>query len=114
VTATRSADLVETGGPLIRSRDLVFSGTACTGGEARALVFATGLPLSDSVVFAIGLIVGNVPEGLLPVITLALATGCTSGKSGQTAASWTSRHLPPPPPLLLRPIPAYRGQGPPE
>jgi calcium-translocating P-type ATPase len=127
-TATRSADLVETGGSLIRSRDLVFSGTTCTGGEARALVFATGmrtelgriaalseraepeesplerqvrrvawliagialasgiafvplaafvtgLPLGDAVVFAIGLIVGNVPEGLLPVITLALAVG---------------------------------------
>ncbi len=127
-TATRSADVVETGGPLIGSRDLVFSGTTCTGGEARALVFATGmrtelgriaalseraepeesplerqvrriawliagialasgiafvplatlvtgLPLADAVVFAIGLIVGNVPEGLLPVITLALAVG---------------------------------------
>jgi calcium-translocating P-type ATPase len=129
VTATRSADRVETPGrPLIQSRDLVFSGTSCTGGEARALVFATGmrtelgriaalseraepeasplerqvrrvawliaaialacgvafvplatfaagLPIHDAVVFAIGLIVGNVPEGLLPVITLALAVG---------------------------------------
>ena len=128
---TRSAALVETGGPLVRSRDLVFSGTACTGGEARALVFATGmrtelgriaalseraeteesplerqvrrvawliaaialatgiafvpvatllagLSLADGVVFAIGLIVGNVPEGLLPVITLALAVGVRS------------------------------------
>jgi calcium-translocating P-type ATPase len=37
--------------------------------------FVTGLSLSDAVVFAIGLIVGNVPEGLLPVITLALAVG---------------------------------------
>ncbi len=127
-TATRSADRVETGRSLIHSRDLVFSGTGCTGGEARALVFATGmrtelgriaalseraepeesplerqvrrvawliaaialvsgiafvplatlgtgLSVSDSVVFAIGLIVGNVPEGLLPVITLALAVG---------------------------------------
>ena len=34
-----------------------------------------GLSVSDAVVFAIGLIVGNVPEGLLPVITLALAVG---------------------------------------
>jgi calcium-translocating P-type ATPase len=127
-TATRFAEAVETDRSPIRSRDLVFSGTTCTGGEARALVFATGmrtelgriaalseraepeesplerqvrrvawliagialasgiafvplaafvtgLPLSDSVVFAIGLIVGNVPEGLLPVITLALAVG---------------------------------------
>jgi calcium-translocating P-type ATPase len=114
--------------PELQRRDLVFSGTACTGGEARALVtatgmatelgriaslsqrveveesplerevrrvawliaaiaiamgiafvplatFATGLPLADAVVLTIGLIVGNVPEGLLPVITLALAVG---------------------------------------
>jgi calcium-translocating P-type ATPase len=127
-TAARSAVMVDTSRPLIQSRDLVFSGTDCTGGEARALVFATGmrtelgriaalseraeveesplehqvrrvawliagialvmgiafiplaslgtgLSVSDAVVFAIGLIVGNVPEGLLPVITLALAVG---------------------------------------
>jgi calcium-translocating P-type ATPase len=114
--------------PLLQARELVFSGTACTGGEARALVYATGmgteigriaslsegveaeesplerqvrrvawliaaiaiamgvafvpiatfvggLPVSDAVVLTIGLIVGNVPEGLLPVITLALAVG---------------------------------------
>jgi calcium-translocating P-type ATPase len=36
---------------------------------------ATGLSVSQSILFAIGLIVGNVPEGLLPVITLALAAG---------------------------------------
>ncbi len=128
VTAARSAEAVDTGRPPIQSRDLVFSGTSCTGGEAQALVFATGmrtelgriaalsergkaeesplehevrrvawliaaialisgaafvpvatfvtgLPVGDAVVFAIGLIVGNVPEGLLPVITLALAVG---------------------------------------
>lgn len=34
-----------------------------------------GLSLSDTVDFAIGLIVANVPEGLLPTITLALAVG---------------------------------------
>lgn len=34
-----------------------------------------GLPVSDAVVFAIGLLVANVPEGLLPTITLALAVG---------------------------------------
>ena len=38
-------------------------------------VFAAGLPFADALVFAIGLLVGNVPEGLLPVITLALAVG---------------------------------------
>ena len=34
-----------------------------------------GLPLHDAISFAIGLIVANVPEGLLPTITLALAVG---------------------------------------
>jgi calcium-translocating P-type ATPase len=38
-------------------------------------VLAAGLPLGDSVQFAIGLLVANVPEGLLPTITLALAVG---------------------------------------
>ncbi len=124
----RSADLVDTDRPLTQARELIFSGTTCSGGEARALLFATGmrtelgriaslservepeesplehevrrvawliagvavilglgfvplatfaagLPVHDAVVFAIGLIVGNVPEGLLPVITLALAVG---------------------------------------
>jgi magnesium-transporting ATPase (P-type) len=127
-TAMRSADLLDSDRPLTQARDLVFSGTSCTGGEAHAVVFATGmrtelgriaalsertgveesplehqvrrvawliagiavamgiafiplaslgagLPIGDAVVFAIGLIVGNVPEGLLPVITLALAVG---------------------------------------
>ena len=34
-----------------------------------------GLPLEDAFLFAVGLIVANVPEGLLPTITLALAVG---------------------------------------
>ncbi|CAB4935612.1 unannotated protein [freshwater metagenome] len=34
-----------------------------------------GLPVSDAALFSIGLIVANVPEGLLPTITLALAAG---------------------------------------
>ncbi|UUL77905.1 HAD-IC family P-type ATPase [Pseudarthrobacter sp. Fe7] len=34
-----------------------------------------GLPLGDTLSFAIGLLVANVPEGLLPTITLALAVG---------------------------------------
>ncbi|MEW1953157.1 cation-transporting P-type ATPase [Terrabacter sp. NPDC080008] len=36
---------------------------------------AAGLSLGDAVNFAIGLLVANVPEGLLPTITLALAVG---------------------------------------
>jgi calcium-translocating P-type ATPase len=128
VPVFRAASLVDVDVPLLRARDLVFSGTTCFGGEARALVFATGmhtelgriaalseqvekeespleaqvrrvawlialiavvtgaafvpiatfaagLPVGDAVVFAVGLLVGNVPEGLLPVITLALAVG---------------------------------------
>ncbi len=124
----RSASYMDTGVPPLLARDLVFSGTTCTEGEARAVVFATGmhtelgriaalsqrvereesplehqvrrvawliaaiavataiaflplahfaagLSLADSAVFAVGLLVGNVPEGLLPVITLALAVG---------------------------------------
>ncbi len=39
-----------------------------------ATLFA-GLSIADAVVFAVGLLVGLVPEGLLPVITLALAVG---------------------------------------
>jgi calcium-translocating P-type ATPase len=124
--AYRSADLTDRG-PLLEARDLVFSGTIATEGDARALVFATGmntelgriaalservereesplerqvrrvawlialvavaaglaflplgllagLPVGDAASFAIGLIVANVPEGLLPTITLALAIG---------------------------------------
>ena len=123
----RSADLIDTDVPFLQARDLVFSGTICTGGAAQTLVFATGmhtelgriaalservqheesplerqvrrvarvialvavgiglafLPLgmvaglsfSEAAVFAVGLIVANVPEGLLPTITLALALG---------------------------------------
>jgi magnesium-transporting ATPase (P-type) len=37
--------------------------------------FAAGLPFGDAAAFAIGLLVANVPEGLLPTITLALAAG---------------------------------------
>jgi calcium-translocating P-type ATPase len=128
VPVSRSPQPAQAHIPLLQAPELVFSGTSCTGGEATALVYATGmstelgriaalsqrveveesplerqvrrvawliaavavalgiafmplatlgagLSVSDAVVFAIGLIVGNVPEGLLPVITLALAAG---------------------------------------
>jgi P-type E1-E2 ATPase len=42
------------------------------------LGLVAGLTLSASFVFAIGLLVANVPEGLLPTITLALAVGVRS------------------------------------
>ena len=49
------------------------------GGRRLAFVplgtLVAGLPHADAVVFAIGLLVANVPEGLLPTITLALAVG---------------------------------------
>jgi calcium-translocating P-type ATPase len=122
----RSAELVDVGVPRLAARDLAFMGATCTEGDARALVFATGmhtelgriaalsqrveadrsplerqvrrvawliagvavamaiafvplavfgagLSIRNGVVFAAGLLAGNVPEGLLPVITLALA-----------------------------------------
>ncbi len=126
--AYRSTDQHADAGPVLEARDLLFSGTTCTGGEARALVFATGmrtelgriaalsqrvgreespletqvkrvawlialvavtvglaflplgtlaahLSLAAAFSFAIGLLVANVPEGLLPTITLALGMG---------------------------------------
>jgi calcium-translocating P-type ATPase len=127
VPAIRAADTADFKVPLLQARDLVFSGTECTGGEARAVVTATGmstelgriaalsqragheesplerqvrraarliafvavgvgiaflpiglaagLSLAAAASFAIGLLVANVPEGLLPTITLALAVG---------------------------------------
>jgi magnesium-transporting ATPase (P-type) len=127
VPVTRSAEAVDGTVPLLQAADVVFSGTACTGGEAQAVVTATGmgtelgriaalsqrvgreesplehqvkraarlialvavgaglaflpiglaagLTLAAAASFAIGLLVANVPEGLLPTITLALAVG---------------------------------------
>nr|WP_051450397.1 cation-transporting P-type ATPase [Actinospica robiniae] len=124
---SRSAEAPDVAGPLLEARDVVFSGTVCTGGQGRAVVTATGmhtelgriaaltarvkredsplerqvkkvawliaavavgfgiafLPLGllaglawgAAISFAIGLLVANVPEGLLPTITLSLAVG---------------------------------------
>ena len=124
---SRSADPAAFTGALLEAKDLIFSGTNCTGGEASAVVTHTGMhtelgriaalsqrgstapsPLEKQVrrvtwviaaaslvigaafvpagllaglswaaaiTFSIGLIVANVPEGLLPTITLALAAG---------------------------------------
>jgi magnesium-transporting ATPase (P-type) len=124
----RSAVGVRAPTPRLESPDLVFAGTLCLGGEAEAVVYATGmatelgriaaltqrvrpepsplqlqiarlarliaaiavaaggaflaigslvagLPTGDALVFAIGLLVANVPEGLLPTLTLALGVG---------------------------------------
>ncbi len=39
----RDAAFADTGVPRLEARDLVFSGTSCVEGEARALVYATGM-----------------------------------------------------------------------
>ncbi|MEU4424771.1 cation-transporting P-type ATPase [Actinoplanes sp. NPDC024001] len=127
VPVTRSADTELVPGPLLEARELLFSGTSCVAGQARAVVTHTGmhteigriaalsqrgpsrssplerqvrratwiiaavavaagaafLPIgvlaglgwTAAITFSIGLIVANVPEGLLPTITLALAAG---------------------------------------
>ena len=127
---------------LLASRNVVLAGTSLTAGEAKALVFATGmrtafgaiahmtqrveeplsplqreiarmsrviavlavaigllvflsgrfvgLPTSASVLFAIGIIVANVPEGLLPTVTLAMAMGARRMARRNTLV----RHLP--------------------
>jgi magnesium-transporting ATPase (P-type) len=39
----RSAAMVDVNVPILSARELVFSGTSCTGGEARGVAFATGM-----------------------------------------------------------------------
>jgi sodium/potassium-transporting ATPase subunit alpha len=51
---------------------------------------AIGLPFWQNLVFAIGIIVANVPEGLLPTVTLAMAMASTRMARHQTLV----RHLP--------------------
>jgi calcium-translocating P-type ATPase len=58
-------------------------GTA-VGAAFMPLGLVAGLSAHDSFLFAIGLLVANVPEGLLPTITLALAAG-VRGLAGQGA-----------------------------
>jgi calcium-translocating P-type ATPase len=127
---------------LLRSRNVLLAGTSVTTGEAKALVFATGmhtvfggiarltqrttdapsplqreiaalsrviamlaiaigfavfviggfvgLPMRISLIFSIGIIVANVPEGLLPTVTLAMAMAARRMARRQTLV----RHLP--------------------
>ena len=127
---------------VLHSRNILLAGTSLTAGEAKALVFATGMqtafgriahltqatieppsPLqqeiaalsrliailalaiggvtfavgwivglstSVSFVFAIGIIVANVPEGLLPTVTLAMAMAARRMARRNTLV----RHLP--------------------
>ena len=127
VPVTRAAGPADPGVPLLQAGDMVFSGTACTGGGSTGtggpyrhayragpyrgaqpalrpgreptgapgqrvtwliavvaigagiaflpIGLAAGLGVTSAASFAIGLLVANVPEGLLPTITLALAVG---------------------------------------
>jgi calcium-translocating P-type ATPase len=129
-------------GDLLQARNVLLAGTAMMGGEAQALVFATGmhtafghiarltqatvdrpsplqteiavlsrliaalavaigalvfvighfigLPVGVSLIFSIGIIVANVPEGLLPTVTLALALAARRMAARRTLI----RHLP--------------------
>jgi magnesium-transporting ATPase (P-type) len=43
VAVLRSATMVDVSVPLLSAHELVFSGTSCTGGEARGVAFATGM-----------------------------------------------------------------------
>ena len=103
---TRSADQVDGGVPLLQASELVFSGTACTGGEAQAVVTATGMrtelgriaalsqqpgrqdsPLERQVkratrliaFVAVGVGVAFVPIGLAAGLTLAAAASFAIG-----------------------------------
>jgi calcium-translocating P-type ATPase len=129
-------------GDLLAARSVLLAGTVMMAGQAKALVFATGmhtafgniarlaqstvdrpsplqteiavlsrliaglavaigvlvfvighfigLPLGVSLVFSIGIIVANVPEGLLPTVTLALALAARRMAARRTLI----RHLP--------------------
>ena len=59
-----------------RAAKLIALIALCAGAVFLALgVTAAGLSVDEALTFAIGLLVANVPEGLLPTITLALAVG---------------------------------------
>jgi calcium-translocating P-type ATPase len=60
----------------VRRAAWLIAGVAITiGALFLPLGLFAGLSLTDAAVFAVGLLVANVPEGLLPTITLALAVG---------------------------------------
>ena len=60
----------------VRRSAWVIAAVAVAGGAIfLPLGLLAGLTLPEAAVFAVGLLVANVPEGLLPTITLALAVG---------------------------------------
>ena len=54
-------------------------------------IFGAGPVGHNSVVFAVGLLAGNVPEGLLPVITLALAVAVSAARAPRRARQAAER-----------------------
>ena len=62
--ALRSADLLDTGVPRIVARDLLFSGTSATGGEAQGVVFATGMHTELGRIAALSELVKEEPSPL--------------------------------------------------
>jgi hypothetical protein len=58
-------------------------------------VLAAGLSAKNAVVFAVGLLAGNVPEGLLPVITFALAAAVRTLAGGVILFAGAFMSLPP-------------------
>ena len=61
-----------------RSAWLIAGVAVLVGALFLPLGLLAGLTLGEAAVFAVGLLVANVPEGLLPTITLALAVGVRS------------------------------------
>ena len=60
---------------------------------------ALDLPFWDNFVFAIGVIVANVPEGLLPTLTLSMAMGAQRMAARRTSCAIcppSKRWVPPP------------------
>ncbi|MCM2279842.1 MAG: cation-transporting P-type ATPase [Oligoflexia bacterium] len=75
----------------IRRLSRFLAGMACILGAAFFLMgWALGLPLMESALFGVGIIVANVPEGLLPTVSVALAMGARRMMQRQ---AWV-RHLP--------------------
>jgi calcium-translocating P-type ATPase len=78
--ASLTQQLVEEASPLqveLRRLSVVVSVVAVSVGAAFFVLalWLGGLPLSEGFIFALGMIVAFVPEGLLPTVTLSLAMG---------------------------------------
>ena len=58
---------------IARLSRIVAALATCMGAAMFAIGEALGLPTWENLLFAIGIIVANVPEGLLPTVTLSLA-----------------------------------------